>query len=69
MNKKEFARRAMEIVEICIEKDIHYELDLDSSRNDDSICVKYTKGSFTIFEYDSFREGSFVEMKKLVEEY
>lgn len=72
MTKQEFARRAMEIVEICIKKDIEFEFNISKSRSQRCMITVFNvyNDSYrpTYLEWDT-PDTDLTEMKKLVEEY
>lgn len=68
MTKQEFARRSMEIVEICIEKNIHYELDLDSNDYKSYLIVSYPF-NISVFEVDkNINNNWFLHLRKIIKE-
>ena len=75
MTKQEFARRAMEIVEVCIEKDINFEFCIDTTRGQhdrleifSSINCDDSRSKIVYLDWDIV-ETRLPLMKKLVEEY
>lgn len=65
MTKKEFARRAMDIALVCIEKDIEANINLFNGYQ--SLIVLNDNIFLNIYNYDATEE-KFDRMKKLVEE-
>ncbi len=69
MTKQEFTLMAIEVVKICIDKNIHFELDLDSRNYKSYLIVHYSVYSIYISE----TQDNYVEMlkkiKKLVKGY
>jgi len=67
MTKQEFARRAMEIVEVCIRKNITFNCQL-CSYNSNYIRVRICSKTVIVSDFGE-KDFNFKEMKKLVEEY
>lgn len=72
MTKQEFARRAMEIVEICIERNILCKMQISSGRKPNevtSLLIGRYDGDIYLFIDILATNDRFNEVKKLVEEH
>ncbi len=69
MTKQEFTLMAIEVVKICIDKNIHFELDLDSRNYKSYLIVHYSVYSIYISETQDNYVERLKKIKKLVKGY
>lgn len=69
MKSKTFAIEAIDLAQMCINKNIHFELDIDTRRYKSLLIIYFIKNVVAFYEEEQDRYIEYEVIKKLVEEY